>query len=90
MAIQPGADGGAAEREFLAKPRSPSPARVARILDLLRVAAKFLPEPHRRRIHQMRAADLDHVPELRRLRVERAVQFFERGHEAVFEAAPPR
>ena len=54
--------------------RGPVPARLDRFLralprvfDLLRVAAEFLAEPDRRRIHQMGAADLDDVPELLRL-----------------------
>ena len=60
-------------------------ARSLRIGDLLRVAGEFLPEPDRRRIHQMSAADLDDVPKFLRLRVERAVQFFQRRHETIFQ-----
>ncbi len=39
----------------------------ARSSHLPRVAAEFLTEPHRRRVHEMRAADLDDVPEFHRL-----------------------
>ena len=58
---------------------------LSRISDLLRVAAEFLAEPDRRRIHQMGAADLDDVPKFLRLCLERAVQFFERRHETVLQ-----
>ena len=82
MPIQPGADGGAAEREFLQRGdrllRAPFPET-----HLLRVTAEFLAEPDRSRIHQMGATDLDHVLELVRFRRQRAVQFFERGDEAI-------
>ena len=56
-----------------------------RISDLLRVTAEFLPEPNWRRIHQMGAADLDDVPEFFRFRLQRGVQFFERGDETVLQ-----
>ena len=72
--IQPGADRGAAEREFLQNGNRLFGA-LFRITDLLRVTAEFLAEPHRRRVHQMSAADLDDVPKFVRLRGERAVQF---------------
>ena len=70
MRVQPGADGGAAERD-LAEPRQ-------RVLDardalahLRRVAAELLAERDRHGVHQVRAAGLDDVVELRRLRLER-------------------
>ena len=69
--IQPGADRGAAEREFLERGDrllgAPNPEP-----HLLRVAAKFLAEPDRRRVHQMGAPDLDHVVKFLRLRGQRA------------------
>ena len=66
--IQTGADGGAAEREFLKSDRSLFPRVLARSRDLLRVAAKLLAEPDRRRIHQMGAPDLDDVVKFLRFR----------------------
>ena len=62
--IQPGADRGAAEREFLQGGDRLLRAAFPKT-HLLRVAAEFLAEPHRRGIHQMGAADLDDVPEFR-------------------------
>ena len=67
MAIEPGADRGAAKREFLQRGnrllRAPFPET-----HLLRVTAEFLAEPDRRRVHQMGATDLDHVVEFVRFR----------------------
>src|SRR5947207_2752890 len=39
----------------------------AGVFNLLRVAPEFLTEPHRRGVHEVCAADLDHVPEFQRL-----------------------
>ena len=50
MAIQPGADGRAAEREFLQNGNR-ALRTLLRISDLLRVTTEFLAEPDRRRIH---------------------------------------
>ena len=50
MPIQPGADGGAAKREFLQGANRLLRAAFPK-MDLLGVATKFLAEPHRRRIH---------------------------------------
>ena len=75
MTIEPGADCGPAEREFLQRGnrllRAPFPET-----HLLRVTAEFLAEPHRSRVHQMGATDLDHVLELRRFRRQRSLQVF--------------
>ncbi len=54
-------------------------------LDLLGVPGKLLPQPDRRRVHQMRAADLDHVPELARFRAQRLVKLLQRGHQLVLQ-----
>ena len=80
MTIEPGADCGPAEREFLQGGdrllRAPFPET-----HLLRVTAEFLAESHRSRVHQMGATDLDHVVELGRFRRKRGGKFFERGNE---------
>ena len=60
MPIEPGADGGAAEREFLKGGDRLLGAAFPKA-HLLSVTAELLAEPHRSRIHQMGAADLDHV-----------------------------
>ena len=57
----------------------------ARIGNLPGVAAEFLAEPDRGRIHQMGPADLDDPPEFVRLDVERAVQLFQRRNQTVLE-----
>ena len=75
MAIQAGADCGPAERELAQSFDRFLRARL-RIRDLLRVAGEFLSESHRRRVHQMRAPDLDDVPEFFRLGFERARAIF--------------
>ena len=73
--IQSGADRGAAKREFLQRgDRLLRPALSK--TDLLRVAAKFLAEPDRGRVHQMGATDLDHVVELCRFRGQRRLAVF--------------
>ena len=89
MPIQAGADGGSAERE-LAQNFDRFFARALSVIDLLRVTGKFLAEPHRRRIHQMGAADLDDVPEFLRFRVERVLQFLQRRNETVSSIVRPR
>ena len=50
--------------------------------DACRVAAELLPERHRHRVLQMRAARLQHVRERTRLVVERGAQFAGGGEEA--------
>ena len=76
MAIQTSADSGAAKRNFAQSfDRFLRPH--LRIRDLLRVPGEFLSQSHRRRIHQVRAANLDDVPEFFRLSFEGAVQFFQ-------------
>ena len=83
MAIQTGADCGPAERKLAQDFDRFLRARL-RISDLLRVAGEFLSEPHRRRVHQMRAPDLHDVPEFFRLGFERAVQFFQSRNQVQF------
>ncbi len=84
VTIQPGADSRAAEREFL-QDRDRALRTLFRISDLLRVAAEFLAKPDRGRIHQMRAADLDHVPKFFRLFLQLAMQFLESGYEKILQ-----
>ena len=61
----PGADGRAAERQLAQPAPRPLGRRDRRCCDLRGVAAEFLPQPDRRRVLQVRAADLDDVVELR-------------------------
>ena len=63
----------AAERQLLQGGDGVAGAQ-PRVLHLLGVAAEFLPEPHGRRVHEMGAADLDHLPKLHRLAFQRAVE----------------
>src|SRR6478672_1663144 len=69
MTIQTGADCGPPKRNFAQSFDRFLRARL-RIRDLLRVAGEFLSESHRRRVHQMRAPNLDDVPEFFRLGFE--------------------
>src|SRR5258707_11550382 len=73
MGVDAGADGRATERQLLQARRRRFNALDTQ-LDLTRIAAEFLSEPDRCRIREMRAADLDHVVEFRRLAAERRVQ----------------
>ena len=73
-----------AEREFLERGDRLLGAAFSET-HLLRVAAEFLAEPDRRRVHQMGATDLDHVVKFRRFGGERGFQFFERRNEALLE-----
>src|SRR5262245_7272917 len=56
-----------------------------RIRDLLRIAREFLPESHRRRVHQMRAADFHDMPEFFGLRFEGAMQFLQSRNQMVLQ-----
>ena len=86
--IQPGADGGSAEGQFLQDvDRLLRP--VTSIGDLLRVAAEALSEPDRRGVHQMGAADFDDRPKFLRLRLELGLQLLQ-GRAADGSSAPPR
>ena len=84
VAIEPGANCGPAEREFLQRGnrllRAPFPKT-----HLLRVTAKFLAESHRSRVHQMGATDFDHVVELGRFRRKGGGKFFEGGNETLLD-----
>src|SRR5215831_14211617 len=62
MAVQTGTDRGAAQRNFAQSFDGFLRTRLG-VGDLLRVTRKFLAEPDWRRIHQMRPANLDDVPE---------------------------
>src|SRR5437867_5832972 len=53
--------------------------------NLLRIAGKFLAEPHRRRIHQVGPADLDDLPKFLRLGADHGMQFFQSRDETVFQ-----
>src|SRR5947199_7573593 len=82
MGVHPRAGGGSAEwdltepRERIAHPRRS-------LSHLRRVAAELLAERDRDGIHPMRAAGLDDVVELDRLRGERVAEAVERGEEVV-------
>src|SRR6266545_5536451 len=86
MRVEPGADGGAAERN-LAETRQ----RVAHAADpfanLGRVAAELLAERHRDRVHPVRATGLHDVVELARLRLERRGELLERGKQIAGDLA---
>ena len=84
MSVQAGADRSPAKRE-LAQNVNRFLRAVFSVPDLLRVTGKFLAEPDRRRIHQMRPADLDDLPKLFRFRIECAVQFSERRNQTIFQ-----
>ena len=66
VAIQARADGRAADRQFFDR-RDRVSRPEPRVFDLLRIAAKLLPEPHGRGVHEMGAADFDDVPKLQGL-----------------------
>ena len=83
MSIQAGTDCSAAERELAQNVDCFFGAR-SRISDLLRITGKFLAEPYRRRVHQVCSADFDYLPKLLRFRLERALQLFQHGSEALF------
>src|SRR5262249_23098576 len=72
MTIQTGADRGSAQRNFAPSFDGLLRARL-RVRDLLRVTGKFLAEPDRRRIHQMRSADFYDVPKFLRFCFKRCV-----------------
>ena len=77
-------------RRLFRRARVPAETRarsraLVRISDLLGVTGEFLAEPDRGRIHQMGAADLDHVPKFFRLLFQLAVQFLERGDEKILQ-----
>src|SRR5205823_13131079 len=69
--VQPGADGGAAERDLPEPPQRALDPRLA-FARLRRVAAELLAERDRDGVHPVRPARLDDVVELRRLSLERA------------------
>ncbi len=83
MSIQAGADCGAAERE-LAQNVDRFFRPFSRISDLLCITRKFLAEAHGRRVHQVGSADFDYLPKLLRFRLERVMQLFQGGSEALF------
>ena len=58
MRIDSRADRRPAQRQARAARESPCDTRIVRKLGLMRIPAKFLPQPDRRRILQMRPADL--------------------------------
>ena len=73
MGVEAGADGGAAERD-LAEPVERRLDALRALAHLRRVAAELLAERDRHRVHPVRAAGLDDVVELGRLRRERAAR----------------
>ena len=86
MRVEAGADGGAALRQGVEAGQGRLDARDAE-RDLRRVAGELLAEGNRRRVLQVRAADLDDVGEGFGLVVEGAVQVAKRRQEAVVDLA---
>ena len=62
MRVESGADRRAADRQA-AEARQRRAERRLRLLELIDVAGEFLPERKRRRVLQVRAADLDQLGE---------------------------
>ena len=89
LRIEAGADGGAALREGIEPRQRRFDARDA-VLDLPRIGAEFRAEPQRRRVLQMRAADLDDVGEFLRLVCQRAAQRLERRAASGDRSPSPR
>src|SRR5262245_1232314 len=85
MRVDPGANGSAAQRQ-LSQMRFDAAQTLDAVSDLAGVTAEFLAEPDRRRILQMRPADLENVVELPRLFRERGLQFLECGNEPARDA----
>ena len=54
-------------------------------LDLTRVAAELLTQSDRHRIHQVGAADLDHVVEFFGFSAENVTQVLERGDQVILD-----
>src|SRR5579862_261453 len=84
MAVEAGADRGAAKREFLDGGDGVCRARPGKF-NLPRVAAEFLPQANGGGVHEVRAAYLDHVPEFCRFAVEGAFQFIQRRDELALD-----
>ena len=81
MSVDARADGRAALRETReTRQHALQPAHVG--ADLRRPAAELLIEPHRHRIHQVRAAGLDDAGDLARLGLDRRGQMLERRQRA--------
>ena len=80
MRVQAGAGGGASERDLAEPPERRGDARLA-LADLGGVAAELLAEGDRDRVHPVRAAGLDDVGELGRLRLERCCETVQRRQE---------
>ena len=79
MRVQPRADRGAAERELVQMRQRRFDVAHA-LVELRDVARKLLAERERRRVLQVRAADLHDVVERLRLLVERIAQRLQRRH----------
>src|SRR5262249_36517260 len=76
MSVEPGADRGAADREFVdVREHDFHPLDIG--VELRDVAGKLLPESERYRVHQMRAANLHNFLELTSLGIERVPQFLD-------------
>ena len=84
MRVQSRADRGAAERDLAEALAAVLDARDS-LAHLGGVAGELLPERDGHRVHQMRAARLDDVVELARLRLERAGEPVERGQQVALE-----
>ena len=88
--VQARAGGGAAERD-LSDPAQRAPHPVHAQLHLGRVAAEFLAQGHRDRVHQVGAAGLDDVGELLGLALQRRGEPVHRGQQVVghLDPGPP-
>ena len=85
MRVHAGSDGGAAERNLTEPWQRVLHARDP-LADLRRIAAELLAERDGHRVHPVRAARLDHIVELRGLRLERSRQRLHRGQQVVHGA----
>ena len=84
--VDAGADGGAAEGQLADAGQRVASSRSMAWPDLAGVAAELLAEGHRRRVHEVGAAGLDHLGELAALRRSDASRCVERRDEVVRDA----
>src|SRR5205807_6273133 len=82
--VEAGADSGSAER-YTRKLVDRAAGATDGFFDLTRVALELLAQADRRCVLQVRAAGLDHRPELLALGLEYALEPLERGHELVLD-----
>ena len=84
MASRGKSDRSTAQRQFFDRPQGAQDARLA-TLDLAGVTGKLLPQPDRRRVHEVRAANLDDLPKLPRLVAQGLLQLLEGGDQVILQ-----